>query len=150
MQALADGTVNDGVADDAPAPDTPPHSDGEAGANASAVAAEVEEPAARDVVVGGGKLSLRVHRVAVPGAFRAHAASIRVRVEIMGLGKFRKVGKSQSVLVIFVVISPVISTRTRRRRRRCGATRHGSAVAHAGRSRQAGAGGVAAHGGAER
>eukprot|EP01047_Picozoa_sp_COSAG01_P111403 COSAG01_NODE_40188_length_466_cov_5.297003_1_plen_95_part_10 len=95
MQALADGTVNGGVADDAPAPQTPPWADGEADANAPTVATEVDAPAARDVVDGGGgELFLRVHWVAVPGAFRAHAASIRVRVEIMGLGKFRKVGKS--------------------------------------------------------
>jgi hypothetical protein len=33
-----------------------------------------------------------------------------VRVEIMGLGKYENVGKSQSVLIM---IDPIISTRTR-------------------------------------
>jgi hypothetical protein len=37
-------------------------------------------------------------------------ASVRVRVERMGPGKFRNVGKSQWVLIM---INPIISTRTR-------------------------------------
>jgi hypothetical protein len=39
-----------------------------------------------------------------------NTAEIRVRVEIMGLGKYENVGKSQPVLMM---INPIISTRTR-------------------------------------
>jgi hypothetical protein len=46
---------------------------------------------------------------AVPCGLAA-AAAVRVRVEIMGPGKYENVGKSQSVLVM---IDPIISTRTR-------------------------------------
>eukprot|EP01047_Picozoa_sp_COSAG01_P105028 COSAG01_NODE_34287_length_550_cov_0.884701_2_plen_78_part_01 len=67
LQALADGggTVDGGVGEDAPVPETPPRSDDGADANAPAVAEEVEAAAARDV---GGELFLRVHWVAVPEA----------------------------------------------------------------------------------
>jgi hypothetical protein len=39
-----------------------------------------------------------------------HQLHVRVRVEIMGLGKYENVGKSQPVLIM---INPIIITRTR-------------------------------------
>jgi hypothetical protein len=41
------------------------------------------------------------------------ATQLRVRVEIVGLGKYEHVGESQSVLIL---INPIIFTRTRMRR----------------------------------
>jgi hypothetical protein len=56
----------------------------------------------------------------LPGVVR-HVCSLRVRVEIMGPGKYEHVGKSQSDVMM---IDPMISARTRiSRRARAGVPR---------------------------